>query len=66
MTPEEFLARFDTWALEVKREAVTLFADGVPDDQALRIALQIVDAKVLGRARQQAALALPRRPVKID
>jgi hypothetical protein len=65
LTPDEFSALADRWFADVKPEAVRLFADGVPHDRCLKLAIAISDAKAEATMRRRLAepspLLVPRR-----
>lgn len=56
MTSDQFGCEFDEWAAKVRREAIALHANGVPESDAIGLAIQVTAAKQRQLDRQRAIL----------
>ncbi len=65
MLEDQFANVMDRWMAEVRTEAIRLFRDAVPVDRCIPIAISIVDARDVGRARVQQQLVVTPRPAQV-
>lgn len=56
ISEREFVATVDEWATKVKAESLRLLRDDVAAESCVRLAISIVEAKDIQRAKTAAAL----------